>query len=104
MYHWNVHRIRATKNQNAPNGKPLLMYTMPQLFGGIDHLCLVDSDKLRVIEETCNIRGQKCDETILGLCNLLLNECGIQKSHLLDDLVQLYIFLRTKIRNMLHLQ
>ncbi|CAG9764650.1 unnamed protein product [Ceutorhynchus assimilis] len=35
---WNVHRIRKTRNANAPAGRPAIMYEMPSLHGVSDHI------------------------------------------------------------------
>ena len=34
--HWNLHSIRVQKNTDIPNGKPDLMYFVPEAFGGRD--------------------------------------------------------------------
>ncbi|KAF7709824.1 hypothetical protein HF521_016674 [Silurus meridionalis] len=35
---WNCHRIRPSRNAVSPSGRPLMMYTLPRLFGTTDYL------------------------------------------------------------------
>ncbi|CAB1430415.1 unnamed protein product [Pleuronectes platessa] len=35
---WNTHRIRSSRNTVSPGGRPVMMYTIPQLFGAREYL------------------------------------------------------------------
>jgi hypothetical protein len=100
---WHAHRIRPTKNQNVPNGKPFLMYAMPQLFGSQDYVCKVPADKLLVAEQTCGTHVSTCDETVKDLCDNILSDIGFSVSPLqsTDNLYDVYVFLWNTIREYL---
>lgn len=100
-YQWQIHKIRPAKNQNSPNGKPVLMYTMPEMFGGSDYICSINVQKLAVADDICTGHASKCDETIMELCDALLADYGINKPKSVEDLCVLYVFLRNKIHDML---
>lgn len=89
------------KNRNVPNGKPLLLYTLPQLYGAVNHLCTVDADRLDAAEALCRIDNVKCDETILELCDNILEENHIEKPATIVELRDVYIYFRNRIRTML---
>ncbi|KAJ8302239.1 hypothetical protein KUTeg_021226 [Tegillarca granosa] len=45
---WNTHKIRPSRNQNWPSGRPDLMYFTPMLWGSEDYLCSVPDEELYV--------------------------------------------------------
>ncbi len=100
---WNTHNIRPTKNQNVPNGRPMLMYSLPELFGAVNHLCNVDGDQIEICEGESCMEPMKCDDTIEELCNLILSRHQIHKPLLGDDLYELYLYLRTELTTLLAL-
>lgn len=72
---WNTHRIRRTRHQTAPSGKPFTLYYLPEAYGGHHHVCPVSSEQidgcLRYVSRkacylTClimteNNKSQPCD-------------------------------------------
>ncbi|KAL3887956.1 hypothetical protein ACJMK2_000341 [Sinanodonta woodiana] len=85
---WNVHHIRPTKNQNSPNGRPVVMYKLPMIYGTRSYLQSVDEDKIEVCRDECVFRDEHpCDRDK----NRWTSPTNI------DDAMQLYC----DIRNML---
>ncbi|KAK1175702.1 hypothetical protein AOXY_G391 [Acipenser oxyrinchus oxyrinchus] len=72
---WNTHRIRAQRNTTAPQGRPLMMYTVPHLYGAEDHQCPCSMENIANCEEECRTRrNYSCDKTVFELCCLLMDE------------------------------
>ncbi|KAL3870743.1 hypothetical protein ACJMK2_038787 [Sinanodonta woodiana] len=69
---WNVHRIRPTKNQNCPNGRPVVMYKLPMIYGTRSYLQSVDEDKIKICRDECmNVyfeMNAPCDRAVLNIC------------------------------------
>ncbi|KAL3887958.1 hypothetical protein ACJMK2_000343 [Sinanodonta woodiana] len=85
---WNVHHIRPTKNQNSPNGRPVVMYKLSMIYGTRSYLQSVDEDKIEVCRDECVFRDEHpCDRDK----NRWTSPTNI------DDAMQLYC----DIRNML---
>ncbi|XP_039665194.1 uncharacterized protein LOC120564368 [Perca fluviatilis] len=62
---WNTHRIRPSRNAVSPCGRPVMMYTLPQLFGAREHLKEVSQQKIQACREECLQRGPyPCDNTV----------------------------------------
>ena len=96
---WNSHRIRSSKNQIALNGRPVLMYHLPQLYGYTDQLCNVDDQRLTWCEEECDIPdSQICDKTVYDLCCIIMQENNMILPSNHDEAQTLYLFLRNEIR------
>jgi hypothetical protein len=79
----------------------MLLYTLPQLYGATDHICIIGADKLNAADALCRTDVTRCDETVLELCNNILEENHIEKPSAITDLRDLYIYLRSVIRNLL---
>lgn len=54
---WNTHVIRRSRNTVAPNGCPILMYTIPHLFRGQEHLKEVSQHAVEACKQECQVRG-----------------------------------------------
>uniref|UniRef100_A0A096M6N5 Integrase core domain-containing protein n=1 Tax=Poecilia formosa TaxID=48698 RepID=A0A096M6N5_POEFO len=105
---WNTHIIRHSRNTVAPSGRPVLMYTIPHLFGGQQYLVEVSQEAVDACKEECRQRGAyPCDETVFSLCCHIMSENFLLAPSTADEAIELYKFLRTYIRlhndaNMLH--
>ncbi|KAL3879648.1 hypothetical protein ACJMK2_031935 [Sinanodonta woodiana] len=74
---WNVHRIRPTKNQNSPNGRPFVMYKLPMIYGTRSYLQSVDEDKIEICRAECVFRDEHpCDRDVFNICTLYMEEKG----------------------------
>lgn len=58
---WNLHRIRPSRNNTSPSGRPYLLYHHPEREGTVDCLYTVYSDEQDIAREMC------CDDLPLGL-------------------------------------
>ncbi|MGH0137101.1 UNVERIFIED_CONTAM: hypothetical protein FKN15_062854 [Acipenser sinensis] len=99
---WNTHRIRAQRNSTAPQGRPLMMYTVPHLYGAEDHLCPCTMENIVNCEEKCNKRrNYSCDKTVFELCCLLMDEHRLDPPDNTEQATDLYITLKQEIRDLL---
>ncbi|XP_034018176.1 uncharacterized protein LOC117503115 [Thalassophryne amazonica] len=72
---WNTHKIRLRPGQDVHSGHPVLMYTVPSLYGAEDKLKLVEPEEVAVCKEECTPKSQiPCDETVYDLSVLLMQE------------------------------
>ena len=82
----------------APSGRPILMYTVPRLFGGQDHLKEVSQEAVEACKQECEQRGPyPCDETVISLCCLIMAENFLFSPTTADEAIELYLFLRAYI-------
>ncbi|XP_038147935.1 uncharacterized protein LOC119787932 [Cyprinodon tularosa] len=95
---WNTHTIRHSRNAVAPSGRPILMYTIPHLFHGREHLVEVSREAVESCKQECRQRGPyPCDQTVFSLCCLIMSENFLLSPTTADEAIELYIFLRTYI-------
>lgn len=95
---WNTHIIRRSRSAVAPSGRPILMYTIPHLFGGQDYLKEVSQNSVDVCKQECQQRGPyTCDETVFSLCCLIMSENFLTPPSTADESIELYLFLRAHI-------
>ncbi len=77
MTTWNSYKITAKAGQGVIGGRPILEYTLPQMYGGEDNLKTIDMEELALCKEECTPKNQYlCDETVFDLCCLLMQEKG----------------------------
>ncbi|MGH0135050.1 UNVERIFIED_CONTAM: hypothetical protein FKN15_056488 [Acipenser sinensis] len=99
---WNTHPIRAQRNRTTPHGRPLIMYTLPHLYGVADHLCPSSRDDILNCEEEClTRRNYPCDKTVFELCSLLMVERGLDPPGDIDQATHLYRTSKEEIWNFL---
>uniref|UniRef100_A0A3P9JR73 Integrase core domain-containing protein n=1 Tax=Oryzias latipes TaxID=8090 RepID=A0A3P9JR73_ORYLA len=97
---WNTHIIRQSRNAIAPSGRPCMMYTLPQLFGGQDYLKQVSEQAVATCKAHCLQRGpDTCDETVFSLSCLLMAENFLHAPTTPNEAIELYLFLRASIRS-----
>ncbi|KAK0134343.1 hypothetical protein N1851_005019 [Merluccius polli] len=97
---WNSHRIRPVPSRGDSGGRPVLLYTAPQIFGGEDRLKLFDQEEIDLCKEECRPKGQlPCDEDVFDLSVLLMQEHGWDIPKDAFDAAELYTLLREEVRN-----
>ncbi|XP_029977959.1 uncharacterized protein LOC115410444 [Sphaeramia orbicularis] len=97
---WNSHRIRMRPGYGMFGGRPVLMYTVPQLYGGEDKLQPVIPEETMICKEECTPKGQyPCDETVFELCTLLMEEHGWDAPVNAPTTAELYLRLRSEIHD-----
>lgn len=95
---WNSHKLTVKAGQGVTGGRPILMYTLPQMYGGEDHLKTIDMEELALCKEECSPKSQyPCDETLFELCCLLMQENGWNAPTDAFSAAELYTSLRTEI-------
>ena len=94
---WNDHRIRASNNPRAPNGRPSIMYAVPDLYGAQNFLQLADQTKLEICREECCFKDYPCDEDVYHLCVELMTEHNLVMSDDVYQITDLYLQLRQMI-------
>ena len=68
---WNRHSIREQRNAEIPNGKPDLMYFIPEVFGGHNFGKKVDLEDVNVWCEVCGSRRKICCQEFEDLARFL---------------------------------
>ncbi|KAL5007351.1 hypothetical protein ScPMuIL_016157 [Solemya velum] len=99
---WNTHGIASKTNLTRGGNRPLMMYTLPELYNVDDRLCPVDKDEIEVCsEETLPKVGLPCDETVKSLCKIIMEESRLQTPDTIQEEIQLYLHLRGNILSQL---
>ena len=104
MASWNNHRMRPNPKINSEGGRPVLLYTLPELNGDEDKLVEVDMHEVEVCrtESTCK-RSIPCDRDIFDLACILMEENGWNAPNNGYQAASLYIRLRRQIKHDLNL-
>ncbi|GAA6098849.1 uncharacterized protein LOC125145582, partial [Tachysurus ichikawai] len=97
---WNTHRIRPSRNAVSPCGRPVMMYTLPQLFGAREYLKEASQQKIQACrEEWRKERGPyPCDNTVFDICCLAMAENSLHPPTSPEEAIDLYMFLRAYTR------
>ena len=48
---WNTHTLSSSSNILREGNRPLMMYTLPELYGFENQLCSVDAHEVQLCEE-----------------------------------------------------
>ncbi|MED6262377.1 hypothetical protein ATANTOWER_018708, partial [Ataeniobius toweri] len=95
---WNTHQIRLKPAHWTPGGRPVLMFSMPQLYAEEDKFQPVPEEETAVCKEECTKKGQyPCDEAVFELCILLMDENGWDAPLEAFAAAELYSLLRNEI-------
>lgn len=87
---WNCHRICASKNAVSPSGRPLMMYSLPQLFGTTDYLKTVFPEQIHACREECLPRGpHPCDDSVFEICCLAMSESNLHPPTTPEEAIEL---------------
>lgn len=83
----------------SPGGLPVMMYTLPQLFGAREYLKEASQQKIQACREECRERGPyPCDNTVFDICCLAMAENSLHPPTSPEEAIDLYMFLRAYIR------
>ncbi len=94
---WNAHRIRPSANERVPSGRPLIMYTLPQVYNTRDYSQPVEADAVDVCASECTFRSVSCDEDMHELFQIYMASHGWTMPVDHSAAVDLYIRLREAI-------
>ncbi|KAI4795193.1 hypothetical protein KUCAC02_023994 [Chaenocephalus aceratus] len=96
---WNSHKIRPRSTDDTASGRPVIMYSFPELHSAEDRLKPIAMEEVNLCLEECTPKGQfPCDETVFELCCLLMAENGWDDPADPFAAADLYILLRDEIR------
>ena len=48
---WNQHHLQTSRGSDCPNAKPDVMFSMPELFGGVNYTCDVAMDNIQAVRQ-----------------------------------------------------
>ena len=69
---WDSHKIRPSRNDNVPHGRPNVMFMLPSLYGSDDYINRVSLNDLSVCRNISVYRSSvACDSDVFKLCTLL---------------------------------
>ena len=98
---WNTHRKRPDRKHNQPGGRPVLLYTLPELSGYEDKMMPVDMRDVAECERESLRKGENpcSDPYIFNLTCILMEENGLDCPGTGYEAASLYMRLRRIIRN-----
>lgn len=94
---WNAHRIRKSKHCDI-NGRPMVLYQAPFLKGTEDYSLPLDNVELNACAEECDFEDSDCDNDILDLADILMEENSWTKTRDPYDRATLYLQMRDIIK------
>lgn len=101
---WNTHRIRPTKNENVPAGRPCILYAVPEVEGSKDYSEHVDEDVLGVCKSECVFnKNVPADSDMEDLFKILMEENDIAIPKTVDEACNVYVLLRRLASNELYI-
>lgn len=94
---WNTHRIRPTRNQISPFGKPCIMYMLPHLYNTEDFKQPFNEEALLLCqEETIQNATGPSDSDFKELFQGIMTEHNLHEPHDFHSAKALYIQLRER--------
>ena len=98
---WDCHRMQRHRNMIAPCGKPIIMYTSPELYNAEDKLVAVDALDVEVCIDQCLFkRWQPCrNSSVFEFCCHLMVENHLEFPSNAREGIILYSTLRELIYN-----
>ena len=89
---WNLHKIRPSRNEESPSGRPDLLYHVPDAAGARDLMIPISLDDVEMAEQICSIRSPEhgCSEEFFELVSLIMQEKGLTMPTTPDDALILF--------------
>lgn len=99
---WNTHTLSSRSSILHEGNRPLMLYTLPELYGYENQLCTVNAHEVLLCEEETTPRPEHpCDETVKELCYDIMNETSNIMPEDAGSAKDLYLSLRTAILSQL---
>lgn len=98
---WNHHYIRPSYRLGVsrPYGRPVVMYNTPEVFQAQDFIQNVSQAEIDICADECTfITHATADRDLYDLCRLVMDENHWQFSHNAYEMCDLYLSLRTCVR------
>ena len=89
---WNVHRIRPSLNAESPDGRPDVLFFIPEVANARSYKVKVDLDELDIAEEMCWCRlpENSCSEEFTELATTIMHENNLDMSRTGEEATRLY--------------
>ena len=100
---WNLHRIRPSKNDSSPHGRPEMLYSLPEITNTIDYKQEIDADEIDMARELCcsdQPQTEYCPE-FAALAEFIMSEEGLRMPANADEACFLYLTITKEIENIL---
>ncbi|XP_031342753.1 uncharacterized protein LOC116170466 [Photinus pyralis] len=94
---WNIHRIRQSRNNVAPHGRPVLMFESTEIYNTRDFKVPVAEVKRIAYQRECKNLETVCDEDLEELCKLIMEEKTLPPPKDPYDALTLYKMLKSEI-------
>lgn len=93
---WNSHKIRQVHNSRSPSGRPLVLYTLPELGGTRSYMCDVSHDVHDCLDSCLFRQPIPCNEHMfeLWLCTIVMAELNLALPNNSEEACELYLTLR----------
>lgn len=99
---WNLHEVRKSRNDQLQFGRPISLYTLPELYETRDYRQLTNEIYVQACKEECVFKTEiPCDKDVYELCCHLIRKNGWQKANDAISARELYIQLREEILHLL---
>ena len=86
------------RHQNVSHGKPVVLYTIPELYATTDYMNPVGQADIAICRMECIFRnGCPCDEEVFELAVIYMAElsCALEQTTNAQEALDLYLTLRT---------
>ena len=108
LRHWNLHKIRPSRNSESPPGRPDVLFFLPQLQGTRDYKTIVPSDEIEIaIKDVCGTLDSHtadtgCRKEFVDLANIIIDDEHLSHPSNTDEALILYRKLVTSLENLLN--
>lgn len=99
---WNTHHIRRTQSMMSPNGKPDVMYYMPEIYGAQDHIQPADANDVEFLSGLLTRDIPECNDNAKELFTILLHEGGKDLTTSMEEADDLLVYLLDTTENYLN--
>ncbi|KAK3098328.1 hypothetical protein FSP39_018474 [Pinctada imbricata] len=99
---WDNHRIRCSRNQVVPSGRPTVLFNFPVLWNKTDKICTVSRERFILCKEEAEFRSTiPCDPDVYQACVHVMQSSNLRPAKNAEEGVTLYLCLRRHILTIL---
>ncbi|KAK3088617.1 hypothetical protein FSP39_021324 [Pinctada imbricata] len=96
---WNTHRLQSNDNRVGGGKRPILLYSLPHLYGLNNHICQVEETEVDICAEETTPKPSCGDNTASELCEILMEKYHMSEPTSATEAKELYMRLRQMIRS-----
>lgn len=98
---WNLHKIRKSRNPESPDGRPDVLYFLPDVTASRDLLTAVSPDDIEIARERCCMNAPQfgCSAEFAELALFIMQEKNLTMPSSKEDAIILYTTLVNEIEN-----